>query len=103
MKKPLNENFETIPYYIPIEQIKWNQRQKKEEAQKIVDKAEEEQVDVIISNFAQAIYNSQTLIKSKIPIMFVEHCVYPIPNVIYRWNQGIKRGHSLFFVSEWSS
>ena len=99
--KSIYENFETIPHYIPIEQIKWNQRQKKEEAQKIVDKAEEEQVDVIVSNFAQAIYNSQTLIKSKVPIMFVEHCIYPIPNVIYRWNQGIKNGHSLFWVSEW--
>ena len=33
--------------------------------------------------------------------MFVMHTVYPIPNGIYRWNQGIKRKHSLFFVSEW--
>ena len=63
--------------------------------------AEAYKVDVICCNFAQAIYNSQHLIKSNIPIMFIEHCIYPIPNTIYRWNQGIKRGHSMFLVSKW--
>ena len=67
----------------------------------VINLAESYKVDVICSNFAQAVYNSQTLIKSQIPIMFVEHCVYPIPNTIYRWNQGIDKGHSMFLVSKW--
>ena len=99
--KSIKDNYDTIVYQIPIEQIEWPQKEKVEIAQNIVNLAEAYKVDVIVSNFAQAVYNSQHLIKSNIPIMFVEHCVYPIPNTIYRWVQGIKKGHSMFLVSKW--
>lgn len=99
--KSIKNNFDTVVYQIPIEQINWPQKEKVEISQNIINLAESYEVDVIVSNFAQAVYNSQTLIKSKIPIMFVEHCVYPIPNTIYRWNQGIDKGHSMFLVSKW--
>ena len=99
--KSIQENYETIIYQVPIKQISWPQNEKVEIAKHIVNLAKSYEVDVIISNFDQAIYNSQHLIKSQIPIMFAMHTVYPIPNGIYRWNQGIERGHSLFFVSEW--
>ena len=99
--KSIKDNFDTIVYQIPIEQIDWPQKEKVEIAQNIINLAEAYKVDAIVSNFAQAVYNSQHLIKSNIPIMFIEHCVYPIPNTIYRWNQGINRGHSMFLVSKW--
>ncbi len=99
--KSIRDNFDNVVYQLPIEQVNWPQKEKEEIAQNIINLAESYKVDVICSNFAQAVYNSQTLIKSQIPIMFVEHCVYPIPNVIYRWNQGIDVGHSIWFVSRW--
>jgi hypothetical protein len=100
--KSIKDNFDTVVYQFPYEQISWSKESdKKEIAENIVHLAEAYKVDVIVSNFAQAVFNSQHLIKSNIPIMFVEHCVYPIPNVTYRWNQGIDRGHSMFLVSKW--
>jgi len=100
--KSIKENFDTVVYQFPYEQINWSkQSDKKEIAENIVHLAEAYKVDVIVSNFAQAVFNSQHVIKSNIPIMFVEHCIYPMAAPIYRWNQGIDRGHSMFFVSKW--
>ncbi len=78
-----------------------NQKSKNGISQNIIDCAVGGDAEIIICNFAQAIYNNKTIIESPIPIMFVEHCIYPIPNVIYRWNQAIDKGHSMFFVSKW--
>ena len=75
--KSIKDNFDTIVYQLPIEQIGWPPKEKVEIAQNIVNLAEAYKVDVICCNFAQAIYNSQHLIKSNIPIMFIEHCIYP--------------------------
>ena len=100
--KSIKENFDTVVYQFPYEQITWKkQSDKKEIAENIVHLAEAYKVDVIVSNFAQAVFNNQHLIKSNIPIMFVEHCIYSMATPIYRWNQGIDRGHSMFFVSKW--
>ena len=97
-----NKNDETRVFWIPFEQIKSpKQSDKIEISQNIIDCAVGMKADIIICNFAQAIYNNKTIIESPIPIMFVEHCIYPIPNVIYRWNQAIKKGHSMFLVSKW--
>jgi len=96
------DNFDTTVYQFPIEHIKWTKQSEKIQiSNNIINLAEAVKADVIVCNFAQAVYNSQHIIKSNIPIMFVEHCVYPIPNTIYRWNQGIYRGHSIFLVSKW--
>ena len=100
--KKNNKNDETRVFWIPFEQIKSpKQSDKIEISQNIIDCAVGMKADIIICNFAQAIYNNKTIIESPIPIMFVEHCIYPIPNVIYRWNQAIDKGHSMFFVSKW--
>ena len=99
--KSIKDNFDTIVYQLPIEQIYWPQKEKVEIAQNIINLAEAYKVDAIVSNFAQAVYNSKTLIKSKIPIMFIEHCIYTIPNVLHRWNEGLDKGHSMFLVSKW--
>ena len=74
---------------------------KNEISQNIIDLAEGMKADIIICNFTQAVFNNKTLIESPVPIMFVEHCIYPITHVIYRWNQAIKKGHSMFLVSKW--
>ena len=99
-----NKDDKTRVFWIPFEQIKSpKQSDKIEISQNIIDCAVGMKADIIICNFAQAIYNNKTIIESPIPIMFVEHCIYPIPNVIYRWNQAIDndKGHSMFFVSKW--
>ena len=75
--KSIQQNYETIIYQVPIKQIGWPQKEKVEVANHIVKLAKSYDVDIIISNFDQAIYNSQHLIKSPIPIMFVMHTVYP--------------------------
>jgi len=62
---------------------------------------EEINADVIVSNFAQAIYCGSEIIKSHIPIMIVEHCVYPMASCIGRWNNALDNGHSIFLVSKW--
>jgi hypothetical protein len=100
--KSIKENFDTVVYQFPYEQITWSkQSDKKEIAENIVHLAEAYKVDVIVSNFAQAVFNNQYIIKSNRPIMFVEHCVYPMAAPIYRWNQAIDIGHSMFLVSKW--
>ncbi len=100
--KSIKENFDTVVYQFPYEQITWSkQSDKKEIAENIVHLAEAYKVDVIVCNFAQAVFNNQYIIKSNIPILWLEHCIYPLAAPIYRWNQGIDRGHSMFFVSKW--
>ena len=100
--KSIKDNFDTRTLWIPFEQIQWPKNSDKIEISKnIINLAEHIKADVIVCNFAQAIFNNKTIIESPVPIMFVEHCVYPIPNTIYRWNQAISKGHSMFFVSKW--
>jgi len=100
--KSIKENFDTEVYQVPIEHIGWKKNSEKIQiSTNIINLAEHIKADVIICNFAQAIFNNKTIIESTVPIMFVEHCIYPIPNTIYRWNQAIKKGHSMFLVSKW--
>jgi len=101
--KSITDNFPDAEVFpIPFEQIQWtSQKSKNGISRIIIHAAVGMKADIIICNFAQAVYNNQTIIESPIPIMFVEHCIYPIPNVIYRWNQAISKGHSMFFVSKW--
>ena len=103
--KSIKDNFDTRVFTIPFEQIEkktWTrQTDKNEISQNIIDLAEGMKAEIIICNFAQAIFNNKTIIESPVPIMFVEHCIYPITHVIYRWNQAIDKGHSMFLVSKW--
>ena len=76
--------------------------QRKEKiSQDIINRAEDIGADVIISNFAQSIYSGAEIIKSHIPIMIVEHCIYPMASCVTRWNNAIDNGHSVFWVSKW--
>ena len=103
--KSIKDNFDTRVFTIPFEQINKNtwtrQTDKNEISQNIIDLAKGMKADIIICNFTQAVFNNKTLIESPVPIMFVEHCIYPITHVIYRWNQAIDKGHSMFLVSKW--
>ena len=87
-----------IPYAADIE---WSGLDKNQEQRNIINFAEDNKVDVIISNYPNAIYTGSLIQKSHIPIMFISHNVYPIPSIIQRMNSLTHNGHSVFLVSEW--
>jgi len=87
-----------IPYAADIE---WSGSDKNQEQRNIINFAEDNKVDVIISNYPNAIYTGSLIQKSHIPIMFISHNVYPIPSIIQRMNSLTHNGHSVFLVSEW--
>ena len=99
--KAINDNFDTEVHQVPIESVDYSLKQKNQIAKDIINHAEEINADVIVSNFAQAIYCGSEIIKSHIPIMIVEHCVYPMASCIGRWNNALDNGHSIFLVSKW--
>jgi len=99
--KSIYDNFNTTVHQVPYESIDYSMKDKKKISQDIINHAENIGADVIISNFAQAIYCGSEIIKSHIPIMIVEHCVYPMASCITRWNNAIDNGHSVFWVSKW--
>ena len=99
--KCIKDNFDTEVFQVPIENFEWSIEQKNKVARDIINRADEIGADVIISNFAQAIYCGSEIIQSHIPIMIVEHCIYPMTSCIGRWNKAIDKGHSVFFVSKW--
>lgn len=99
--KSIYDNFNTTVHQVPYESIDFSMKDKKKISQDIINHAENIGADVIISNFAQAIYCGSEIIKSHIPIMIVEHCVYPMASCITRWNNAIDNGHSVFWVSKW--
>ena len=99
--KSIYDNFNTTVHQVPYESIDYSMKDKKKISQDIINHAENIGADVIISNFAQAIYCGSEIIKSHIPIMIVEHCIYPMASCITRWNNAIDNGHSVFWVSKW--
>ena len=99
--KSIYDNFNTTVHQVPYESIDYSMKDKKKISQDIINHAENIGADVIISNFAQAIYCGSEIIKSHIPIMIDEHCVYPMASCITRWNNAIDNGHSVFWVSKW--
>ena len=99
--KSIYDNFDTEVFQIPIESIDYSIKEKNKIARNIINHAEEINADVIVSNFAQAIYCGSEIIKSHIPIMIVEHCIYPMASCVGRWNNAIDSGHSIFLVSKW--
>lgn len=99
--KSIYDNFDTTVHQVPYESIDYSMKDKKKISQDIINHAENIGADVIISNFAQAIYCGSEIIKSHIPIMIVEHCVYPMSSCITRWNNAVDNGHSVFWVSKW--
>tara|TARA_Y100001963_G_scaffold27196_2_gene37066 strand:- start:1442 stop:2479 length:1038 start_codon:yes stop_codon:yes gene_type:complete len=99
--KGINDNFQTWVIQIPYESINYSVAEKRKLSREIINSAEQYGCDVIVSNFASAVFAGAEIITSHIPIMFIEHCVYPMPSCISRWNRGIDNGHSFFLVSKW--
>jgi len=81
--------------------LKWSGKKKNEEQRKIIIQAENKGVDVIISNYPQAIYTGAIIQKSHIPVMTILHSVYKMTSIIQRMNGLTHNGHSVFLVSEW--
>ena len=101
--KCINDNFDTVIHQIPFESIDYKISEKKQLSREIINNAEQNGCDVIVSNFASAVFAGSEIITSHIPIMFIEHCIYPMPSCISRWNKGIDNGHSFFLVSHWQN
>ena len=63
--KSIKNNFDTTIYQVPIEQINkkiWPKNSDKIEiSTNIINLAEQINADIIVCNFAQAIYNNQTI------------------------------------------
>lgn len=102
--KSVNDNFETtvlqVPYYYVISKD-CTAKEKKEMSRKIINHAENIGADIILCNYIQSIFTGSEIIKSPIPLMIIEHCIYPMTSCIARWNNAIDKGHSVFFVSRW--
>ena len=99
--KSIYDNFDTEIFQVPIENWKYSLKEKRKVSKDIINRAEEIGADIIVSNFAQAIYSGSEMIASHIPIMIIEHCIYPMSSCISRWNNAVDNGHSVFWVSKW--
>ena len=77
--KGINDNFQTWVVQIPYESINYSVAEKRKLSREIINSAEQYGCDVIVSNFASAVFAGAEIITSHIPIMFIEHCVYPMP------------------------
>lgn len=99
--KSIYENFTTKVVQVPYASSQYSKKEKDLVVKNILQAAEDFDADIIISNFAQAIFCGAEIIKSKVPIMIVEHCVYGMASCISRWNNAVDAGHSVYFVSEW--
>lgn len=96
----INEHFNTHIHQIPIKSLKSPLKERNRISNEIIQKGNELGVDVIVSNFSGSIFSGVELIKSNIPIMIIEHIVYPMLSIIERWNNVIDKGHSIFLVSK---
>jgi len=101
--RSIYENFDdVIVYYVPYAaDNEWNIKRKNKEQRNIINFAEDNKVDVILSNYPNAIYNGSVLQKSHIPIMSIFHNVYAFTTIVNRMNGLTHNGHSVFFVSKW--
>jgi len=96
----LNNHFDTQVYQIPIAALKYSIKERKRISRDIIDEANEIDADIIVSNFSGSIFSGVELVKSNIPIMILEHCMYPMLSILGRWNNADKHGHSVCFVSK---
>tara|TARA_Y100000310_G_scaffold30061_1_gene28597 strand:- start:546 stop:1586 length:1041 start_codon:yes stop_codon:yes gene_type:complete len=97
----LVNNFDTYIPQIPIEALNYNLKEKNAIVQRIIEEAITFDVDIIVSNFSGSIFAGHEITtKSPIPLMVIEHCIYPMLTVIAKWNNVVNRGHSVFFVSK---
>ena len=97
--RSIYENFDDVEVLqMPFERTgkKGATKEKARIKQSIINKAEDINADVILSNYTRAIFYP---IESPIPIMFVQHSFWPFP-VIDLWTRVLEKGHSLFLVSE---
>ena len=72
----------------------------KEIAPYLKRKSLELDVDIIVSNYDQASFCGSRIINSSIPILMISHSNTGVASIVSRFNNLIKKGHSLYFVSE---
>ena len=99
--RSIYENFDVEAYQIPFDVVNFNSSEKKKIAKSIIEKAENVNADVIISNGSHAVDNGSEIQKSHIPVMSIIHEVFMFPSIISRLNNLHIKGHSVFLVSKW--
>ena len=99
--RSIYENFNVETYQIPFDIVNFDFHEKKKIAKNIIERADEINADVIISNGSHAIDNGSEIAKSHIPVMSIVHEVFMFPSIISRLNNLHLKGHSVFLVSEW--
>ena len=75
-------------------------QEKQKVSKKIIDRANDINADVIISNFSHAIHNGKVMQKSNIPVMQIVHNFDLFPSMVSRLNGLTNNNHSVFFVSK---
>ena len=96
----LNNHFDVTVQQIPIGALKYSIRERNRISLDIIEEANEINADIIVSNFSGSIFSGAKLLESNIPIMIIEHCMYPMRSIYGRWNNADKKGHSVCFVSK---
>ena len=100
-QRSIYENFDVEPYQIPFDVVNFDFNEKKKISKSIIEKADEVNADVIISNGSHAVDNGSEIQKSHIPVMSIIHEVFAFPSIVSRLNHLTSKGHSVFFVSKW--
>ena len=88
-------NFDVFVYKIPE-----SERKDLSHVEHIINKAEDVNADVILSNHEQALFCGSKIQQGGYPLMMMAHNYYPMVSLLGRYNNAYKRGHSIFFVSE---
>ena len=78
----LNNHFDVRVQQIPIGALKYSLRERDRISLDIIEEANEINADIIVSNFSGSIFSGAKLLESNIPIMIIEHCMYPMMSIL---------------------
>ena len=100
--KTIYKNFNDVDVYQipPSYDHDLSIQEKQKVSKKIIDRANDINADVIISNFSHAIHNGKVMQKSNIPVMQIVHNFDLFPSMVSRLNGLIRNKHSVFLVSK---
>lgn len=99
--KLIYNNFNCEVEQVPSKAEKsWSLAEKNLVQKRMVKKAEDENFDIIISNFPSSIYNGRYIAESKVPVMYIMHNRFKMRSILSRLNNLNNKGHSVFLVSE---
>ena len=95
--RSIYENFDVETYQVPFDVVNFDFQEKKKITKSIIEKADEVDAEIIISNGSHAVDNGSEIQKSHIPVMSIIHEVFAFPSIVSRLNHLTSKGHSVFF------